>query len=292
MSPVERMSIPKFASLLITLVGGLVHSFLALQLTAAWHTLRSIETETEYENAWRFDGLRVLWALLALYLLAAAFVSFVGLSGVLRNNATHVRLYRDCASADLLFTTFLGIVAAFAAWGPALTSSRAACDSPELAPLLPLIGALLAPFLPAPLALDEACERYLAHVGAGAAAGLLVLSVVRVHFLLAVNTHYATLRKAESDMEIDVSGATNGVQRIRLLPLPRGVSPTDVVYAPVHVPSNVTASSETWVRLATPSSSPTPTGYAPAYVRSAPQDVEADAGLLDVSVVRTKREWI
>jgi len=291
------MSIPKFASLLITLVGGLVHSFLALQLAASWHTLRSIETETEYENAWRFDGLRVLWALLALYLLAAAFVSFVGLSGVLRNNATHVRLYRDCASADLLFTTFLGLVAAFAAWGPALTSSRAACDSPELAPLLPLIGALLAPFLPAPLALDEACERYLAHIGAGAAAGLLVLSVVRVHFLLAVNTHYSTLRKAQNDLELDIGGVAGGVQRIRLLPLPRGVSPNDVVYAPVHVPGNVTAPSETWVRIPSPTTSPIPGGYAPAYVTAGEQQqpqqpLEADAGLLDVSVVRTKREWI
>ncbi|KAJ7053507.1 hypothetical protein C8F01DRAFT_1166625 [Mycena amicta] len=273
----SRMTIPKSASLLITLVGGLVHSFVALQLFASWATLRALEAETEYDNAYRLDGLRILYALVALYLLAAAFVSFVGFSGVLRGNASHVKLYRDCASADLLFTTFLGVVAAFAAWGPTLTSTRAACDSPELAPLLPLIGALLAPFLPAPLAPDEACERYLAHLGAGAAAGLLVLSVVRLHFLLAVNTHYGTLLKAQDD---DFDGGL-GVQRIRLLPLPRGVSANEVVYAPVHVPASAAANAETWVRVPSSSSSTT-----------TPESMEADAGLLDVSVVRTKREWI
>ena len=71
------------ASLVITLLGGLVHSFLALQLASSWRTLRALEAENEFEMG-KFDGLRVLWALLALYLLAAAFVSFVGFLGVLR----------------------------------------------------------------------------------------------------------------------------------------------------------------------------------------------------------------
>ncbi|KAJ7065843.1 hypothetical protein C8F01DRAFT_1126764 [Mycena amicta] len=281
----SRMSIPKSASLLITLCGGLIHSFLALQLVSSWPTLRSLEAEpeSEYDNGWLPGKLRTLLSLLALYFIVAAFVSFVGFVGVLRNNAQHVRFYRDCSTADLLFTTFLGVVAARAS----VTSSTRtpyACDSPELAPLLPLIGALLAPFLPATLTPDEACERYITHLGAGAAVGLLVLSVVRVHFLLAIHAHYRFLLKSAA-VHDEFDGASSGVQRIRLLPLPRGVSPNDVVYAPVHVPAAASAATdaEVWVRV--PSSSTTPT-----YVESAP--LEPDAGLLDVTVVRTKREWI
>ncbi|KAJ7206796.1 hypothetical protein GGX14DRAFT_456879 [Mycena pura] len=287
----SSLSIPKSASLVITLLGGLVHSFLALQLASSWRTLRALEAENEFEMG-KFDGLRVLWALLALYLLAAAFVSFVGFLGVLRNNPTHVRLYRDCASADLLFTTFLGLIAAFAFWGPTTTSTRAACDAPELAPLLPLINSLLSWFIPAPLSPDEACERYLAQVGAGASAGLLILSVVRVHFLLAVNAHYgALLREARVREGLDAGDlGVGGAQRIRLLPLPRGVPASDVVYAPVHAAAaaGVMAAAEVWVRAAAPGSPNPSRGDADLPVYLQPDD----AGLLDARVVRTKREWI
>ncbi|KAJ7450418.1 hypothetical protein FB451DRAFT_1527574 [Mycena latifolia] len=55
---------------------------------------------------------------LDLDLQAAAFVSFVGFLGVLRNKASHGRLYRDCSAADLAFTAFLTLLAAYAAWAP------------------------------------------------------------------------------------------------------------------------------------------------------------------------------
>ncbi|KAF7304456.1 hypothetical protein HMN09_00847800 [Mycena chlorophos] len=304
------MSIPKAASLVITLAGGLAHAFVALQLAATYATMRSIEAETEYDGAWRLDGLRILYALLELYLFAGALVSFVGLYGVVRGKPVHVRLYRDCATADLLFTALLGVAAGVSAWGSNSTTTLS-CDSPELAPLLPLIGALLAPFLPAPLSPDEACERYLAHLGAGIAAALLVLSLVRVHFLLAVNAHYHALLKDEERArrhdDFATHNANDGVQRIRLLPLPAGISAHDVVYAPVHVPAAAMHGAETWVRVPsassssalTPPSSPPAPSYAPAYVNTQRESRQAedeepslDAGLLDVSVVRTKREWI
>jgi hypothetical protein len=56
---------------------------LTLQLAGSWSTLRALDAESELD-AWKFDGLRVLMGLLALYLLAAAFVSFLGFFGVLR----------------------------------------------------------------------------------------------------------------------------------------------------------------------------------------------------------------
>ncbi|KAJ7065805.1 hypothetical protein C8F01DRAFT_752542 [Mycena amicta] len=63
----SRMSIPRSASLLITLCGGLIHSFLALQLASSWPTLRSLEaeSESEYDNAWLPGKLRTLLSLLA-----------------------------------------------------------------------------------------------------------------------------------------------------------------------------------------------------------------------------------
>ncbi|KAJ7034176.1 hypothetical protein C8F04DRAFT_1102497 [Mycena alexandri] len=76
-------SLAKSASLVITLAGGLIHSFLTLQLAGSWQSLRALDAESDLD-AWKLDGLRVLWGLLAMYLLAAAFVSFVGFFGVLR----------------------------------------------------------------------------------------------------------------------------------------------------------------------------------------------------------------
>ncbi|KAK6991757.1 hypothetical protein R3P38DRAFT_3409114 [Favolaschia claudopus] len=286
-------SVAKSASLVITLTGGLVNSFLTLQLAGSWNAIRVLDAESELD-AWKFDGLRVLWALLALYLLAAAFISFVGFLGVLRNKAPHVRLYRDCASADLAFAAFLTILAGLAARAPA----RAFCEHPDLAPPHRRSNP------------DEACERTLEHTAIVALAALVTLTVVRLHFLLAVSTHYSAMTRPGAAAG---GGAEGQEQRsvIRLLPLPRGVQPGDVVYAPVHCPSAANsvlgAEAEVWVRPAaayvivpaaspsvSPATSPAVPAYAPAYVQAPPQpqEVELDAGLLSARVVNTKREWI
>ncbi|KAJ6460151.1 hypothetical protein C8R47DRAFT_128874 [Mycena vitilis] len=254
-------SLAKSASLVITLAGGLTHTFLTLQLAGSWGTLCALDAESELD-AWKLDGLRVLWALLAAYLIAGAFVSFVGFFGVLRNLPKHVRLYRDCSSADLFFTAFLTLLAFLATHTPA--PARAACEQPELGPLLALILA----YLPAPLASpspEEACDRALQHAALFALAGLCALTVVRLHFLVAVGAHYRALLRAsssrssferglgfESGLGLGGGVGGGGEQRIRLLPLPHGVAAADVVYAPVHCPaaaeSVLGASAEVWVR--------------------------------------------
>ncbi|KAJ7098573.1 hypothetical protein B0H15DRAFT_821246 [Mycena belliarum] len=245
--------IAKYASLVITLVGAVTHSYLALQLASAWRTLRLLVAENELD-AWKLDGLKVLWGLLAAYLLAAAFVSFVGFCGVLRNKPTHVRLYRDCSLADLAFTAFLTALAAYAAWAPGRSVCEELARQPELAQLLTL------------LASDEACERSLERTAAALLAGMLVLTVVRLHFLLAVSTHYRHMLAA---------GGHGVAHSIRLLPLPPNVNAAEVVYAPVHAPAGSVlargGAAEVWVRTPGPA---------------------ADAGLLDPSVVYSKREWI
>ncbi|KAF8207808.1 hypothetical protein K438DRAFT_1755221 [Mycena galopus ATCC 62051] len=409
-------SIAKSASLVITLAGGLINALLTVQLAGSWGTLRALDTESELE-AWKLDGLRVLWGLLAAYLMAAVLCRLCGeemkcrrwdelgravavagtallgsypeekgepnvgrhawilgtprvfslfrederpsgwhlesgpdegrrvgrlplaLSsrredrwGVIAsylpllafcNKPSHVRLYRDCSSADLAFTAFLTVLAALAARAPA----RAACEQPELAPLLTLLPSLLYSSFgfgsSAPVSPDEACERALEHAAVVAFAGLIALTVIRLHFLLAVGTHYSALLRDVRSLEAgDAEDGQAQVQRIRLLPLPKGVKAADVVYAPVHCPaaanSLLDTSAEVWVRAGAEAETAASmsTSYAPAYVSAPPspaspvygrayvqsqaepereeqpQRLDLDAGLLDARVVRTKREWI
>ncbi|KAF8207794.1 hypothetical protein K438DRAFT_344326 [Mycena galopus ATCC 62051] len=85
-------SLAKSASLVITLAGGLINALLTVQLAGSWGALRALDAESELE-AWKLDGLRVLWGLLAAYLMAAACVSFVGFFGVLRVSVGSLCLY-------------------------------------------------------------------------------------------------------------------------------------------------------------------------------------------------------
>ncbi|KAJ7712055.1 hypothetical protein B0H16DRAFT_1744565 [Mycena metata] len=111
-------------SLLITLAGGLIQSFLTLQLLGSWQSLRALDAESELD-AWKLDGLRVLWGLLAMYLLAAAFVSFVGFFGVVRGR-------EGCACGCYGGGVWM--------WYAVSTRTRAAFPSPNpiLNPALPL----------------------------------------------------------------------------------------------------------------------------------------------------------
>ncbi|KAJ7433078.1 hypothetical protein B0H11DRAFT_2122920 [Mycena galericulata] len=274
--------VPRYASLAITLVGGLAHSYLTVQLAGAWRTLRSLDAENDLD-AWKLDGLKVLWALLALYLQAAAFVSFAGFYGVLRNKPSLVRLYRDCSAADLLFTVFLTLLAGYAAFSPAPGPGQGrlgACEElarqPELAQLLTLLSP------------DETCERWLERAAGAALAGMAVLTAIRLHFLLAVSTHYRALVRS-------TTSASGVATHIRLLPLPPHVPAAEVVYAPVHCPAGsplaLPGASELWVRVPPSAPSPSP-AYATLAYAPTPRQLEADAGLLDASVVRSKREWL
>ncbi|KAJ7034188.1 hypothetical protein C8F04DRAFT_1102581 [Mycena alexandri] len=111
-------SLAKSASLVITLAGGLIHSFLTLQLAGSWQSLRALDAESELD-AWKLDGLRVLWGLLAMYLLAAAFVSFVGFFGVLR-----------VSGLCFLFSFFCGVSSPSSPPPPSPSSETAPTQAP------------------------------------------------------------------------------------------------------------------------------------------------------------------
>ncbi|KAF7335229.1 hypothetical protein MSAN_02333300 [Mycena sanguinolenta] len=308
-----RPSVAKSASLLSTLIGTLTPLVLLLKLflsPSSPYSILPFATSPFYDESEldqrTLSSLRVLLLLLSSYLLASSILSGIGFLGVLRNRASLVRVYRDAASVDLAFTAFVTVVVGAAARAPA--KARAACEQPELATLLSLLISAfnLAPAAQGP---DDACERALQNAALVVFVGLVALTVVRLHFLLAVGTHYAALVREQS--KDDVEG---GEQRIRLLPLPRGVAASDVVYAPVHCPNAANSvlgtTAELWVRVPaassssssssgasrtaaayapaylSPSPSPEMPAYAPAYVRSATAAVEPSAEEDDVPLGR------
>ncbi|KAF8207789.1 hypothetical protein K438DRAFT_1962051 [Mycena galopus ATCC 62051] len=228
-------SVAKSISLVITLAGGLINALLTLQLAGSWARCARL---TPRASSTRGSLMASRWGLLAAYLMAAAFVSFI--------NPSHVRLYRDCSSADLVFTAFLNVLAALAA-----------CEQCELAPLFALLLTLLYSSFGfgSPVSPGEACERALDQAAVVGLVGLLALTV-RLHFLL-VGAHYSAL-------------AADVVYTL--------------VHCPAAANSLLGTSAEVWVRApgagaeasyapASVSAPPSPASpaYAPAYVQSQPE---------------------
>ncbi|KAF8207800.1 hypothetical protein K438DRAFT_1962068 [Mycena galopus ATCC 62051] len=306
-------SVAKSASLVITLAGGLTNALLTVQLAGSWGTLRALDAESELE-AWKLDGLRVLllWGveeegepdvgrhtwILGTPRVFALFREDRRPSGHLEsapdegdvsgncapwsylpeektagNKPSHVRLYRDCSSVDVAFTALLTVLAALTARAPV----RAAREQPELTPLLALLPSLLYSFgfgSSAPVSPDEAYERALEHAAVDTLAGLIALTVVRPHFLLANGAHYSALVRAARSEAGDTDVEDAPVQRICLLPLPKGVKAADMVYAPLHCPAAANSllgtSAEVWVCAGAEAETTASTSYAPVYVSAPP----------------------
>lgn len=72
------------ASFIITFLAATSNLAVALQVLAAWRSLKweqASEWETS-EDKWKLDGLHVVWGLLLAYFSAASAVSAVGFAGV------------------------------------------------------------------------------------------------------------------------------------------------------------------------------------------------------------------
>ncbi|KAJ7450454.1 hypothetical protein FB451DRAFT_1566634 [Mycena latifolia] len=190
----------EYASLVIALVGALTHSFPTLQLAASWR-VRALDAEN-----------------------AAAVVSFMEFFGVLQPRTS------GCTAADRAFTAFLTVLAAYAA--SRARSSRSSrhppplplrrlhalraprrhhhreWGRPRLLPLPPNVHAdvvyvpVHAPagsaevWVHAPLEADAGlldARVTCARAAVALLAGMLVLPVIRLPFLLAVSTHCAHL---------------------------------------------------------------------------------------------------
>lgn len=73
-------------SLVRALFGAVTNLALAIQVLAAWRSLRW-EPESEWEasgDSWRVDGVKVIWGLLSAYFASAATVCSIGFLGIIK----------------------------------------------------------------------------------------------------------------------------------------------------------------------------------------------------------------
>ncbi|KAF8166229.1 hypothetical protein BJ912DRAFT_1093216 [Pholiota molesta] len=176
------------ASTLITVFGTVANALLTIQVLAAWRAIKW-EPESEWESSgdkWQLTGVKVIWGLLSLYFASAAAVCAVGLHGILKHKPSHVRFYRDYSIADFSFCAFFTAVATYGAF---LSPARAGlCEEfshhPELMRDMLDVGLSL-----------ENCELWLERATFAGLVFMLVIMVVRLHFLLAVSKYYSHLSR-------------------------------------------------------------------------------------------------
>jgi len=270
-----RIHFARTASLAISVLGALINFAIAVQLLSAWRSLKW-EPESEWEgseNSWRADGVKLVWGLLSGYFAAAATVCFIGFIGIVKSIPSCVRFYRDYSIADFSFCTFFSILGAYAAFR---TSGRTVvCEElsrqPNLMRELAEMGLNL-----------ENCELWFERAVLAFMMFMVVVSVIRLHFLIALSNYYSYLslnRTSGLPMHMLWHSQSTDVshhQHIYLLPRPAtfhdattpktGDDDDVLVYAPVPLSSMSPqqaqklrmSATEAWISRSQPSSSSSP----------------------------------
>jgi len=231
-------------SLVISLLGAVFNLALATQVLSLWKSIKW-EPESEWEGAvdvWKTHGVKLVWGLVAAYFAAAATACLVGFLGIIKHVPSYVRFYRDYSIADFSFCTFFTCLCTYAAF---LTPVRASvCEQlsrqPELMRDMVEMGLSL-----------ENCELWFERAVMASLALMVVVIVLRLHFLIAVSNYYCYLvRHPRTGLPTHASTHSHtrapSLQRIYLLPHSRDAaadecslppspcSPDDiVVYAPL-----------------------------------------------------------
>jgi hypothetical protein len=186
-----RLHLARTASLAISLLGALVNFTFALQLLFAWRSLKW-EPESEWEgseNSWRGDGVKLVWGLLSAYFAAAATVCIIGFTGIVKSIPSFVRFYRDYSIADFAFCTFFTFIGTYAAFRTSLRG--VACQEfarqPDLMREMAAMGLNL-----------ENCELWFERAVLASLVVMVVLVVIRIHFLIALSNYYSYLSRHQS----------------------------------------------------------------------------------------------
>jgi len=265
-----RIHFARTASLGISLLGAIVNFALAVQLLSAWRSLKW-EPESEWEgseNSWRGAGVKLVWGLLSGYFVAAATVCLIGFIGIVKSITSFVRFYRDYSIADFAFCTFFTILGTYGAFR---TSVRAVvCEElsrqPGLMRDLAEMGLNL-----------ENCELWFERAVLAFMMIMVVLIVIRLHFLIALSNYYTYLsRNQHTTLPMHMlwcsqSTDNDSHQHIYLLPRPAtfhaaatpktGDDNDILVYAPVPLSSMSpqeaqslrTNATEAWISRTAPS---------------------------------------
>jgi len=225
------------AALAITTFGAIINLFLAIHVLAL-RTSAKWDSESEWEGSadqWRLNGVKIVGGLLSVYFAAWAAVSFVGFMGIVNNKPSFVRFYRDSSVADFAFCTFLTIVGTFSAFRTCIRTG--ACE--ELSRHPDILRDMVEMGLNV-----ENCELWFERAVLAFMAFLVILSVIRLHLLIAVSNYYRQI--THLGLPLHTPNNTDSVQRIFLLPRRSASSPSPqqhprqddvLVYAPVPLSS-------------------------------------------------------
>ncbi|KAG1735051.1 hypothetical protein EDB19DRAFT_1127528 [Suillus lakei] len=235
-------------SLAISLFGAVFNFALAARLLGAWRSFKW-EPESEWESSEYSiskDGVRLVWALLCAYFAAASAICFFGLAGIVRGKPSFVRIYRDYIVGDFVFGTLFAAIGSYAAFRPTVRSN--VCE------LLSRQPDMLRDFIDLGLTLEN-CEPWFERGVFAFMVILIVITVIRLHFVLALSSYYTILVRRQgfhlpshTPHHSRASAADGSLERIYILPVrslaskapcPSGLD-LQYVDAPVYAPVPLT----------------------------------------------------
>ncbi|KAG2369813.1 hypothetical protein BDR07DRAFT_1323292 [Suillus spraguei] len=259
-------------SLAVSLFGAVCNFALAARLLGTWRSFKW-EPESEWESSEYSiskDGVRLVWALLCAYFAAASAICFFGLAGIVRGKPSFVRIYRDYIVGDFVFGTLFAAIGSYAAFLPTVRSN--VCEllsrEPDILQYSIDLGLTL-----------ENCEPWFEQGVFAFMVILIVITVIRLHFVLALSSYYSILVRHQgfhlssyAPYHSHASDAEGNLERIYILPVcpvARKVpcaSDLDLEFvdAPIYAPvplTNVTPqiaeellanATEAWVSLSHP----------------------------------------
>ncbi|KAG1782936.1 hypothetical protein EV702DRAFT_1176229 [Suillus placidus] len=206
-------------SLAISLFGAVFNFALAARLLGAWRSFKW-EPESEWESSEYSiskDGVRIVWALLCAYFAAASAICFFGLAGIVRGKPSFVRIYRDYIVGDFVFGTLSAAIGSYAAFRPTVRSN--VCE------LLSRQPDMLRDFIDLGLSLEN-CEPWFERGVFAFMVILIVITVIRLHFVLALSSYYAILVRhqgfhpsSHTPYYSRASAAEGSLERIYILPV-------------------------------------------------------------------------
>ncbi|KAH7908323.1 hypothetical protein BJ138DRAFT_1091488 [Hygrophoropsis aurantiaca] len=194
----------RVASLGFSLFGALVNFVIATQLLGAWRSFKW-EPESEWEGSEYSiskNGISITWALLTAYFAAAFAICSFGVVGIVRvrilvmslfNSSTKipafVRIYRDYIVGDFALGTILTAAWSYAAFQPAVLSNI--CEQLSRQP------DLFRDFTDTSLSIEN-CDQWAAPGVMTFMAAMIMVTVVRLHFLIVLSSYYKALAKQQT----------------------------------------------------------------------------------------------
>ncbi|KAG1892083.1 hypothetical protein F4604DRAFT_6991 [Suillus subluteus] len=227
-------------SLAVSFFGAVFNFAVAVRLLGAWRLFKW-DPESEWESSEYSisrDGVRLVWALLCAYFAAASTICFIGVAGIVRGKPSFVRIYRDYIVGEFVCGTLFAALGSYVAFRPTIRSN--VCE------LLSRQPDILRDFIDLGLNLEN-CEPWLERGVVAFMVILIIITVIRLHFVLALSSYYSILVRHQGfHLPLHTprySGASAGegeLERIYILPASKASCTSDLdlpfVDAPVYAP--------------------------------------------------------